>query len=146
MPAGVFNLVVGSGSEVGSAIVDHPDVRAVSFTGSNAVGMALYARAAQRGAKVTCEMGGKNAVIVLPDANLEKAAAAIAAGAFGSTGQRCTATSRVVAHPDIRGPLVEQLDALAAALKMGAGLDETTDLGPAVTAADRSALHRHRHG
>jgi aldehyde dehydrogenase (NAD+) len=134
VPAGVFNLVVGSGSEVGSAIVDHPDVRAVSFTGSNAVGMALYARAAQRGAKVTCEMGGKNAVIVLPDANLEKAAAAIAAGAFGSTGQRCTATSRVVAHPDIRGPLVEQLDALAAALKMGAGLDETTDLGPAVSA------------
>jgi aldehyde dehydrogenase (NAD+) len=79
-------------------------------------------------------MGGKNAVIVLPDANLEKAAAAIASGAFGSTGQRCTATSRVVAHPDIRGPLVEQLDALAAALKMGAGLDETTDLGPAVSA------------
>src|SRR5258708_14948790 len=80
VPAGVFNLVFGSGGEVGSAIVDHPDVRAVSFTGSNAVGMALYARAARRGAKGTCEMGGKNAVTLLPDAHLEKAAAAIASG------------------------------------------------------------------
>ena len=92
VPPGVFNLVIGPGSEVGNAIVDHPDVRAVSFTGSNEVGMRLYAQAASRGAKVTCEMGGKNAVIVLPDANLEKAAAAISSGAFGSTGQRCTAT------------------------------------------------------
>jgi acyl-CoA reductase-like NAD-dependent aldehyde dehydrogenase len=111
VPPGVFNLVVGPGSEVGAALTDHPDVRAISFTGSNAVGMALNARAAKRGIKVTCEMGGKNAVIVLPDANLEKAATAIAAGAFGSTGQRCTATSRVVAHPEIKEALVERGDA-----------------------------------
>ena len=68
VPAGVFNLVFGPGSEVGATLVDSPDVRAISFTGSNAVGMALYAQAARRGAKVTCEMGGKNAVVVLPDA------------------------------------------------------------------------------
>ncbi len=132
LPPGVFNLVVGPGGEVGNAIVDHPDVRAISFTGSNAVGSALYAQAARRGAKVTCEMGGKNAVIVLPDANLEKAAAAIASGAFASTGQRCTATSRVVAHPHIKDALVEHVAELAAAMKIGPGLDESTDLGPAV--------------
>ncbi|HEV7129090.1 MAG TPA: aldehyde dehydrogenase family protein, partial [Ktedonobacterales bacterium] len=132
VPPGVFNLVVGPGSAVGNALVDHPAVRALSFTGSNAVGSALYAQAARRGAKVTCEMGGKNPVIVLPDANLEKAAAAIASGAFGSTGQRCTATSRVVAHPAIKAELVERVGALAAAMKIGPGLDETTDLGPAV--------------
>ena len=109
VPAGVFNLVVGPGSEVGAALVERPDVRAISFTGSNAVGLALNERAARRGIKVTCEMGGKNAVIVLPDADLDKAAAAISAGAFGSTGQRCTATSRVVAHPDIKDAVIDRL-------------------------------------
>ncbi len=132
LPPGVFNLIVGPGSQVGNALVDHPDVRAISFTGSNEIGMALYSQAAKRGAKVTCEMGGKNAVIVLPDANLDKAAAAISSGAFGSTGQRCTATSRVIAHPEIKDALVERLGAAAAGLKIGSGLDETTDLGPAV--------------
>jgi aldehyde dehydrogenase (NAD+) len=132
VPPGVFNMVVGPGSQVGNAIVDHPDVRAISFTGSNEVGMALYTRAAKRGAKVTCEMGGKNAVIVLPDANIEKAAAAIASGAFGSTGQRCTATSRVVAHPEIKDALIAQVGTIAANMRIGPGLDETTDLGPAV--------------
>src|SRR4051794_4187095 len=119
VPPGVFNLIVGPGSQVGNAMVDHPDVRAISFTGSNAVGMALYSQAAKRGAKVTCEMGGKNAVVVLPDANLDKAATAISSGAFGSTGQRCTATSRVVAHPDIKDALVERVSSLAAAMKIG---------------------------
>jgi alpha-ketoglutaric semialdehyde dehydrogenase len=134
VPAGVFNLVVGPGSEVGSALVDHPDVRAISFTGSNAVGQALYAQAARRGIRVTCEMGGKNAVVVMPDANLEKAAAAISAGAFASTGQRCTATSRVVAHPDVKHALIDRVGELAGAMKIGPGLDESSDLGPAVDA------------
>ncbi len=125
-------MVVGSGSVVGEAIVNAPQVRAVSFTGSNAIGSALYVRAAQRGAKVTCEMGGKNAVIVLPDADLDRAAAAIHNGAFGSTGQRCTATSRVIAAPQVRSELVEQLAAKAQSLKVGSGLDESVTLGPAV--------------
>ncbi len=132
LPPGVFNMVVGRGSVVGEAIVNAPEVRAVSFTGSNAVGAALYAKAAQRGAKVTCEMGGKNAVVVLPDADLDRAAAAIHNGAFGSTGQRCTATSRVIAAPQVRPALVEQLTARAQSLKVGPGLDESVTMGPAV--------------
>jgi aldehyde dehydrogenase (NAD+) len=132
LPAGVFNMVVGRGSVIGEAIVSAPEVRAVSFTGSNAVGGALYVKAAQRGAKVTCEMGGKNAVIVLPDADLERAAAAIHNGAFGSTGQRCTATSRVIAAPEIRSALLEQLTARARSLKVGYGLDDSVTMGPAV--------------
>lgn len=132
LPPGVFNMVVGPGSVVGEAIVNHPAVRAVSFTGSNAVGNALYVKAAQRGIKVTCEMGGKNAVIVMPDADLDKAATAIHGGAFGSTGQRCTATSRVIAHPTVKDGLVERLVDKAQKIKIGPGLDESVDMGPAV--------------
>ncbi len=132
LPPGVFNMVVGPGSVVGEAIINAPEIRAVSFTGSNAVGQALAVKAAQRGLKVTCEMGGKNAVIVMPDADLDKAAVAIQGGAFGSTGQRCTATSRVIAHPAVKGELLERLVEQARRLKMGSGLEEGVDLGPAV--------------
>jgi aldehyde dehydrogenase (NAD+) len=134
LPAGVFNVVVGSGPVVGAALVAAPEVRAISFTGSNAVGISLYADAARQGKKVTCEMGGKNAVIVMRDADLDKAVAAITAGAFGSTGQRCTATSRVVADAAIKDALVERLAAGARELRLGPGLDEASDVGPAVDA------------
>ena len=132
LPPGVFNMVVGSGSVVGEAIVHSPVIRAVSFTGSNEVGGALYVKAASRGAKVACEMGGKNAVVVMPDADLDKAAVAIQGGAFGSTGQRCTATSRVIALPQVKEALVERLVEHAKKIKIGPGLDESVDLGPAV--------------
>jgi len=132
LPPGVFNMVVGAGRDVGEAMVNAPELRAISFTGSNSVGNALYVKAAHRGAKVTCEMGGKNAVIVMPDADLDKAATAIHGGAFGSTGQRCTATSRVIAHPDIKSALVDRLVAMASKMKLGAGLDESSDMGPSV--------------
>ncbi|MEO7135505.1 MAG: aldehyde dehydrogenase family protein [Vicinamibacterales bacterium] len=132
LPPGVFNMVVGRGSVVGEAMVAAPELRAISFTGSNAIGNALYVKAAQRGAKVTCEMGGKNAVIVMPDADLEKAATAIHGGAFGSTGQRCTATSRVIAHPEIKSKLVDRLVAMAEKIKLGPGLDQASDMGPSV--------------
>jgi alpha-ketoglutaric semialdehyde dehydrogenase len=132
LPPGVFNMVVGNGPEVGEAMVRAPELRAISFTGSNRVGGDLYVKAARRGAKVTCEMGGKNAVIVMPDADLDKAAAAIHGGAFGSTGQRCTATSRVIAHPDIKRALVERLVASAQKIKVGPGLDEAMDMGPSI--------------
>ena len=132
LPPGVFNMVVGRGSEVGEAMVAAPELRAISFTGSNRVGGELYVKAAQRGAKVTCEMGGKNAVIVMPDADLDKAATAIHGGAFGSTGQRCTATSRVIAHPDVKRALVERLVAMAAKIRLGPGLDQASDMGPSV--------------
>jgi len=132
LPPGVFNMLVGPGPVVGEAMVNAPELRAISFTGSNRVGGALYVKAAQRGAKVTCEMGGKNAVIVMPDADLEKAAIAIHGGAFGSTGQRCTATSRVIAHPAIRNELVDRLVAMAKQLKLGPGLEASSDMGPSV--------------
>jgi len=132
LPPGVFNMVVGAGSVAGEAIVNSPVIRAVSFTGSNAVGGALYVKAASRGARVTCEMGGKNAVIVMPDADLDKAAVAIHGGAFGSTGQRCTATSRVIAMPQVKEALVERLVEGARKIKVGPGLDESVDMGPAV--------------
>lgn len=132
LPAGVFNMLVGTGPEVGEAMVAAPQLRAISFTGSNRVGNALYVKAAQRGAKVTCEMGGKNAVIVMPDADLDKAATAIHGGAFGSTGQRCTATSRVIAHPDVKNALVDRLVAAAKKMRLGPGLDESSDMGPSV--------------
>ncbi|MBL8093448.1 MAG: aldehyde dehydrogenase family protein [Anaerolineales bacterium] len=135
LPAGVFNLLVGPGSVVGEAIVQAPEVKAVSFTGSNAVGGALAAKAALRGVKVTCEMGGKNAVIVLEDADLDKAATAIHGGAFGSTGQRCTATSRVIAHPRVKAALLERLKAKAEAIRIGDGLRDDVDMGPAVDKA-----------
>jgi acyl-CoA reductase-like NAD-dependent aldehyde dehydrogenase len=132
LPPGVFNVVVGSGSEVGETIVNSPVIPAVSFTGSNAIGSDLYVKTASRGAKVTCEMGGKNAVIVMPDADLDKAAVAIRDGAFGSTGQRCTATSRVIALGSTRGPLLERLVDFAKKIKVGSALEEGVDMGPAV--------------
>src|SRR5438094_5430636 len=105
LPPGVLNVVTGPGGAVGNALVDDPRISAVSFTGSNAVGLKLYERAARRGIKVTCEMGGKNPVVVLDDAEVDLASAGILQGAFGSTGQRCTATSRVVATPAIASKL-----------------------------------------
>ena len=132
LPPGVFNMLVGSGSDVGEAMVAAPELRAISFTGSNKIGNALYVKAAQRGAKVTCEMGGKNAVIVMPDADLDKAATAIHGGAFGSTGQRCTATSRVIAHKDVKNALVDRLVAAAKKIRLGPGLEDASDMGPSV--------------
>jgi len=132
LPPGVLNLVVGAGREVGETIVASPDIRAVSFTGSNPVGNQLYVKAAERGIKVTCEMGGKNAVIVLEDADLDKAAVAIHGGAFGSTGQRCTATSRVLVVDSMKEALLERLVESARAMRIGPGLEEGVDMGPAV--------------
>ncbi len=134
-PKGVFNLVTGPGGAVGNTLVDHKDVQAVSFTGSNSIGLALNQRAAKRGIRVTAEMGGKNPVVVMDDADLELAAVGILQGAFGSTGQRCTATSRVVVQKGIAPRLTELLVAGAKKLKVGNGLDAGIDMGPAVDEA-----------
>ena len=96
IPPGVFNLVLGSGSEVGDEIVNHPSVSLLSFTGSNEIGCALYEQGSRRGVRVQCEMGGKNPMIVLADADLDLALSGAIQGGFGSTGQRCTATSRII--------------------------------------------------
>jgi aldehyde dehydrogenase (NAD+) len=132
LPAGVLNVITGPGSAVGNALVDDPRIRAVSFTGSNEIGTALYERAARRGIRVTAEMGGKNPVVVLDDADLDVAVEGIAQGAFGSTGQRCTATSRVVVTPGMVARLTEALVAKARALKVGDGRKPGVNMGPAV--------------
>ena len=135
LPDGVLNLVLGSGEALAAALVDDERIKAISFTGSSAVGRALYARAAQRLCKVQLEMGGKNAVIVLADADLEKAAESVASGAFGATGQRCTATSRAVVAKPLLRDFVELLGSKAETWKPGDGLADGVKMGPLVDAA-----------
>jgi aldehyde dehydrogenase (NAD+) len=137
LPPGVLNLVMGSGGTVGNPIVDDPRVKAISFTGSNAVGAALYARAAQRMARVQLELGGKNPVIVLEDADLEKAAGDVALGAYGSSGQRCTATSRAVVVEPILKEFTELVADRAEQIVTGDGLESGVTMGPIV---DQSQL------
>ncbi|MFN7132187.1 MAG: aldehyde dehydrogenase family protein [Myxococcales bacterium] len=132
LPPGVFNVVTGPGGAVGDELVDNEAIKAVSFTGSNSIGMRVNQRAAQRGIKVTCEMGGKNAVVVLDDADLDLAVTGIVQGAFGSTGQRCTATSRVVVTRGIAQELTRRVVERVQKLKVGNGLHEGVDMGPAV--------------
>jgi aldehyde dehydrogenase (NAD+) len=132
VPKGVLNMVLGSGGTVGNALLDHDDVRAVSFTGSNDVGAEIYGRAAKRMIRAQCEMGGKNPVVVMADADLDLAVEATAQGAFGSTGQRCTATSRVIVEERIADAFVEKLAARAKRVRVGDGQQAGVDMGPAV--------------
>jgi aldehyde dehydrogenase (NAD+) len=132
IPPGVLNLIHGGGREVGDTVVKHPAIQAVSFTGSNDVGVGLYSAAAARGIKCQCEMGGKNPIVVLADADLDLAVESTVQGAFGSTGQRCTATSRAVVEDSIANEFVERLHARAAQLVVGNGLDPKTNVGPSV--------------
>ncbi|MGB8507017.1 MAG: aldehyde dehydrogenase family protein [Pyrinomonadaceae bacterium] len=134
IPAGVLNLIIGSGSEAGDEIINHPAVRAISFTGSNGVGLKLYEQAARRGVKVQAEMGGKNPVIVLEDADMNLAVEATAQGAFGSTGQRCTATSRAIVVDKVADNFIERMIARAESYKLGDGMDAATEIGPIVDA------------
>lgn len=132
IPAGVMNMVVGRGSDVGDEIVANDLVQAVSFTGSNQIGQQLYAQGAARGIKVQCEMGGKNPIVVLEDADVDLAVEATAQGAFGSTGQRCTATSRAVVDEAVADEFVEKLIARAKKVVPGDGFDPKTTMGPIV--------------
>lgn len=131
-PPGVFNLVLGSGGTVGDEIVKSPDVHAVSFTGSNEVGCALYEQASRRGIRVQCEMGGKNPMIVLKDADLSLALAGAIQGGFGSTGQRCTATSRVIVEDSIADRFTDMLMEAMNKLRVGNGMENGIDIGPLV--------------
>src|SRR5687768_4639747 len=132
LPPGVLNLVFGGGREVGDTIVRHPAIQAVSFTGSNEIGVALYGAAAARGIKCQCEMGGKNPIVILADADLDLAVESTLQGAFGSTGQRCTATSRAVVVEDIANEFLERLEARTASLVIGNGMDPKTNIGPSI--------------
>ncbi|WP_305098390.1 aldehyde dehydrogenase family protein [Croceibacterium aestuarii] len=130
VPAGVFNLVLGRG-DVGRAIVDHPDVAAISFTGSQGVGSQVAQATVARQARVQLEMGGKNPLVVLADADLDKAVAIAADGGFFQTGQRCTASSRVIVEDAIHDRFVAALVERAKGLKVGSALAEGTQVGPA---------------
>jgi aldehyde dehydrogenase (NAD+) len=140
LPKGVLNMVIGSGGTVGNVIVDDPRVKAISFTGSNEVGTKLYARAAQRLCRVQLELGGKNPVVVLEDADLEKAANDVAVGAYGSSGQRCTATSRAVVVEPILKQFTEMLADRAEQLVTGDGLDSGVTMGPIVDQAQAETV------
>jgi alpha-ketoglutaric semialdehyde dehydrogenase len=143
LPAGVLNMVLGAGEEVGDELIRSADVRAVSFTGSNDVGSLIYATAAKQMKKCQCEMGGKNPVVVLKDADLALAADSVVAGAFGSTGQRCTATSRVVVEDAVADQFVEMIVERAKKLKVGNGLDAAVDVGPLVDARQHNTVLRY---
>jgi len=133
LPQGVLNLVLGKGSEVGDVMTTHPDVVGISFTGSNAVGRALQAKAAAKGKRVQLELGGKNPAIVLADADLDLAAEQVARGAFLAAGQKCTATSRVIVERSVLGGLVDRLTAHANGWKLGDPLAPDTIVGPVVS-------------
>ena len=132
VPRGVFNIVTG-GAEVGSALVHHSGVDGVTFTGSSAVGMSILSSfSASYPKPAICEMGGKNPIVVLNYADVDLAVDATIQGAFGSTGQRCTATSRAVLQDGIADEFVEKLLARAKAIKLGDGMSQDTDMGPIV--------------
>jgi aldehyde dehydrogenase (NAD+) len=131
-PAGVFNLVIGEGG-VGSAIVEHPEIDGISFTGSQFVGGKVAEGAIKRQARVQLEMGGKNPLVVLDDADLERAVTCAIDGAFYGTGQRCTASSRIIVQEGIHDRFVEALSERARSLKVGNALDPSTQIGPAVS-------------
>jgi aldehyde dehydrogenase (NAD+) len=135
VPPGVVNLVTGSGGEVGDAIVDDPDVAVISFTGSSTTGKRIAQKAGGRLKRLAMELGGKNGVVVLADADLDLAADGILWSAFGTTGQRCTACSRVIVERPVVEPLLERIEGRARKLRLGSGLDESTDVGPLINDA-----------
>jgi alpha-ketoglutaric semialdehyde dehydrogenase len=132
VPKGVVNIVTGFGPDAGAPMLEHPEVRAISFTGSSAVGKTIGTTAAKSFKHCSLELGGKNPMIVLNDANLDLAIEGALWGAFGTTGQRCTATSRIIAEKGVYREFVTRLVERAKKLRVGNGLDETTDMGPAV--------------
>lgn len=132
LPPGVFNVVHGS-AECGSAIVEHPDIKLVGFTGSTATGKAIAERCGALNKKCSLEMGGKNPQIVMPDADMDLALHGVLWGAFGTTGQRCTATSRLILHKDIHDDFVTRLCTAASELVLGNGLtNDKAQVGPVI--------------
>lgn len=139
LPPGVFNVLLGSGSELGDAMATHPDIAAISFTGSVAVGQALAARAITTMKRIQLEMGSKNPLVVLDDADLDLAVAHAVQSAFGGTGQKCTAASRLIVHTRVHDAFVERLVAATEALQVGHALAPDTRIGPVVSAEQLDA-------
>src|SRR3989442_2423108 len=135
VPKGVINIVSGFGSRIGAPLMEHPEVRAISLTGSTEVGRIVGTTAAKSFKHCSLELGGKNPMIVLDDANLDLAIEGGLWGGFGTTGQRCTATSRIIVQKGIYNEFVERYVHRAQGLKVGNGLDENVDMGPAINEA-----------
>jgi aldehyde dehydrogenase (NAD+) len=142
-PPGTVNLVTGGGGEVGDAIVESPDVHVISFTGHSETGKRIAERAARRLKRLSLELGGKNGVVVLADADLDLATDGILWSAFGTTGQRCTAASRVIVEQAAVEPLLQRLEARVRKLKLGSGLDESVDVGPLINGAAVDKVDRY---
>jgi aldehyde dehydrogenase (NAD+) len=143
LPPGVLNLVFGSGSQVGDPMVAHPGIQVISFTGSTDVGLGIAGKGGALGKRISLEMGGKNAILVMEDADLALATDAIAWSAFGTTGQRCTACSRVLVHERVHDALVERVAAKAKSLKLGDGLDPATEVGPLINRSQVETVTRY---
>lgn len=141
VPPGVVNLIHGRGEEAGAALVRHPNAQLVSFTGSATVGREIASVCGQNLKRVSLELGGKNAQIVMEDADLNLALEGVLWGAFGTTGQRCTATSRLIVHHEVKKQLTEMLVARTEKIKIGDGLDESVEMGPLINQAAREKVH-----
>ena len=131
-PRGVFNMVIGSGGVVGEALLSHSDIDAITFTGSDSVGQKIAVRSAERFMKVQLEMGGKNPLVVAADADLAVAVEVAVSGAYFATGQRCTASSRLIVDDGIHDAFVERMLARMRTLRVGDALAQDTDIGPVV--------------
>jgi aldehyde dehydrogenase (NAD+) len=141
VPPGVVNLVLGSGQEVGDALLKHPDVSLVSFTGSTETGQHINVEGARQLKRVSLELGGKNAIIVMDDADVDLAVNGIVWSAFGTSGQRCTAASRVIAARGVADDLTQRLVERAGGMRLGYGLEDTTDVGPVVSGSQLERVH-----
>lgn len=139
VPKGVFNVVNGGGGAVGNAIVNHPDVNLISFTGSSSVGKEINSKAGAMLKRVSLELGGKNGLVIMDDGDMELALEGVLWGAFGTTGQRCTATSRLILHEKIHDQFVDMLLNAVSKLTVGDGLDPQNKVGPAINEAQRNA-------
>jgi acyl-CoA reductase-like NAD-dependent aldehyde dehydrogenase len=140
LPKGVWNVVTGGGREVGEPILKHPKVKVVSFTGSTDVGRDINVACAPSFKRVHLEMGGKNIIMVMDDADVDLAVDGALWGAFGTTGQRCTAASRIAVHAKVYDEFVEKLAKRAKKLRVGNGLDANVDMGPSVSASQRKTV------
>jgi acyl-CoA reductase-like NAD-dependent aldehyde dehydrogenase len=143
LPRGVWNMVTGGGKEVGEPMLHHKQIRVISFTGSTDVGRHINVECAPQFKHVHLEMGGKNIIMVMDDANVDLAVDGALWGAFGTTGQRCTAASRVVVHSKVYDQFVEKLAKRAKALKVGNGLDKDVQMGPSVSAGQLKTVERY---
>jgi alpha-ketoglutaric semialdehyde dehydrogenase len=143
LPAGVLNVITGVGSDIGNEMMANEHIKVVSFTGSTEIGLKISVACAQKMKQVSLEMGGKNAIIVMDDADLDMAVEGALWGAFGTSGQRCTATSRLIVHERVHDKLINMLSERAKKLKVGNGLDSNTDMGPVVSDSQLESVYEY---